>query len=265
METISDPGVIQSVIAQERAHMKTIGFVPTMGSLHFGHMTLIEQARKECDFVVVSIFVNPTQFGPDEDFEKYPRSINRDLELCENAQVDIVFTPNVKDMYPQGNDELVISFPEISKKLCGKFRPGHFDGVTTIMSKFLSIIAADKCFMGKKDAQQLIIIQKMAKDMFLNTEIVGCETVREDTGLAMSSRNEYLSEEGKEKASLIYTSLSNFKDNLVESVEKANIEQLLEEQIAILEKNDFEVQYFDFVDRNNLDPARKLSFGRYLL
>jgi len=184
----------------------SIGFVPTMGYLHDGHKSLIEKARSENDKVVVSIFVNPIQFGPNEDFEKYPRDIDRDTEICAYIGVDLIFAPEVIDMYPSG----ILSYvdvEELSDTLCGTKRPGHFRGVCTIVAKLFNIIVPDRAYFGEKDAQQLTIIKRMTLDLNFKTRIVPCPIIRESDGLAMSSRNSYLTSEERDAALIISKSL----------------------------------------------------------
>lgn len=185
----------------------SIGFVPTMGYLHDGHRSLIEKAGRENDRVVVSIFVNPIQFGPNEDFAKYPRDIDRDMETCGKAGADFVFTPEAPEMYPSRNLAHV-DIEELGDGLCGAKRPGHFRGVCTVVAKLFNIIMPDRAYFGEKDAQQLAIIRRMSQDLNFKTEIVSCPIIREPDGLAMSSRNLYLSSEERTAALIISKSLS---------------------------------------------------------
>lgn len=183
-----------------------VGFVPTMGYLHEGHATLIRQARQACDTVVLSIFVNPLQFGPKEDLAKYPRDLERDLRVAREAGVDFVFTPGVETMYPPGfNTRVVVS--GVSEPLDGASRPGHFTGVATVVLKLLNLVRPDRVFLGEKDWQQLQVLRRMVTDLNVTVEVIGVPTVREASGLAMSSRNSYLSEEQKERAVVISRSL----------------------------------------------------------
>lgn len=187
----SVPDVRAAVMAAKRAG-HSVGFVPTMGALHAGHVSLIERARAECGFVVVSIFVNPTQFGPNEDFHKYPRPRERDLELCANAGADLVFYPTVETMYPPGH-RTYVEVSGLSDVLEGKIRPGHFRGVATVVTKLFLIVLADKAYFGQKDYQQQTLIRVMTRELDIPTEIVTCPTLHDPDGLAMSSRNAYLS------------------------------------------------------------------------
>lgn len=179
------------MIRDFQAKREAVGLIPTMGALHEGHLSLIRGARKRCQRVAVTIFVNPTQFAPQEDFTAYPRPLDADLELCRKAGVDLVFTPGVETMYPQGT-RTTIHVAGLSEGLCGPFRPGHFDGVATVVAKLFHILPADVAFFGEKDYQQLQIIRRMVRDLNLPIETVGCPTLREADGLAMSSRNVYL-------------------------------------------------------------------------
>jgi pantoate--beta-alanine ligase len=171
-----------------------VGLVPTMGALHDGHVSLVQQAREQCATVIASLFVNPTQFGPDEDFERYPRDEQRDLALFEQAGTDIVFMPSVEEMYPTG-DVTVVTLTDVSERLEGGHRPGHFDGVATVVTKLFNQVQPDRAYFGQKDAQQLLMIRTFTRDLHLPIEIIGCPTVREPDGLALSSRNVYLSTE----------------------------------------------------------------------
>jgi pantoate--beta-alanine ligase len=197
---------VRRLVKAARRAGRKIGFVPTMGALHIGHISLIEAAKKKCDFVVVSIFVNPTQFGPGEDFAKYPRLLKADLKMCRKAGVDVVFTPTLDEMYPSENLTWV-NVEKLSEPLCGKFRPGHFRGVATVCAKLFNIVLPDVAYFGQKDAQQAIIIKRMVADLNMPLKIVVCPTVREENGLAMSSRNQYLTPQQRKDAVYIYKSL----------------------------------------------------------
>ncbi len=170
-----------------------MGLVPTMGALHEGHLSLVRRAVRECDFTVVSIFVNPTQFGPGEDLDRYPRDLEADAALCEVEGVDLIFAPEPGEMYAE-DARTTVSVAELTEGLCGAYRPGHFDGVTTVVCKLLNIVGPDRAYFGDKDYQQLVVIRRMARDLDMPVEVIGCPTVREADGLAMSSRNRHLSE-----------------------------------------------------------------------
>lgn len=219
---------------------KKITFVPTMGALHSGHLSLVRAARKKGDIVVVSIFVNPTQFGPKEDYKKYPRSLSRDKKLLEKCGVDILFYPSVKEMYPEGYSTYV-NEERLSKTMCGLRRPGHFRGVTTVVLKLFNIIKPDIAFFGQKDYQQALIIKKMVKDLNLPVKIKVMPTAREPDGLAMSSRNQYLSPAERKKAVLIYQSLLNKRP-----------------------LRGFKLDYYVAVDKNTLEPVKKIKKGTLL-
>jgi len=202
---------VRNLVKAARSKGKKIGFVPTMGSLHIGHISLIEAAKKKCDFVVVSIFVNPTQFGTDEDFEKYPRPFDTDLKICRENGVDVVFAPTSEELY--GNENLTwVNVEKLTEPLCGRFRPGHFRGVTTVCAKLFNLIAPDIALFGQKDEQQAIVIKRMVADLKMPLEIVVCPTVRERSGLAVSSRNKYLTAQQKEDAALIFKSLKKCQE-----------------------------------------------------
>lgn len=202
-KTITD---VRTVVTFYQNAQESIGLVPTMGYLHTGHVSLIEKARKSCDRVIVSIFVNPIQFGPNEDFNRYPRDLDRDLELCRDAGADLVFVPEVSDMYPTAN-LAYLDIRSLGEYLCGASRPGHFQGVLTVVAKLFNICQPDQAFFGEKDAQQLAIIRRMVSDFNFPVEIVPCPIIRESDGLAMSSRNVYLSAEERQAALSLSRSL----------------------------------------------------------
>lgn len=257
---------LKSYIQQWKKEGKTIGLVPTMGALHKGHESLIKKAVETCDKVVVSVFVNPIQFGPNEDFDKYPRTLDADKHLCESNNVNIVFAPNASEMYGkdfanpdlQTNKHLTYVYPPYSlvDKLCGKTRTGHFDGVATVVLKLLNLVQPDSAFFGQKDAQQLIIIKKMVKDLNVPVNIIGCPIVREEDGLALSSRNKYLSAEARKKALSISKALFYVKD-LISKGEK-DVKILFDSAINLLDK-DIELEYLEFVDTENLISLESIN------
>ena len=202
---------VKSLVTAAHSKGRIIGLVPTMGALHVGHISLIETAAKRCDFVVVSIFVNPTQFGEGEDFEKYPRTWDADLEICRKAGADVVFAPSTEQMYPDKNITWV-NVEKLTNPLCGRFRQGYFRGVTTVCAKLFGIVTPEFAFFGQKDAQQAIVIKRMVADLNMLLEIVVCPTVRQSDGLAVSSRNKYLTEKQKKDATLIYKSLQTCRE-----------------------------------------------------
>lgn len=233
-----------------------VGFVPTMGALHEGHLSLIQKSVETCDKTIVSIFVNPTQFGPAEDLDKYPRTLDTDLELCKKAGVDLIFAPNSTEMYGEGsllsNDFLTYVVPPYfySNKLCGKSRVGHFDGVCTVVMKLFNIVQPDYAFFGQKDAQQFIIIKKMVKDLNIPVEIISCPIVRDENGLALSSRNKYLSEEGKKEALVLNKILTNIKSCYNKGI--TDVKALSETALTFLNEH-HELEYLEFVDKNTLE------------
>ena len=238
---------------------KRVGLVPTMGALHEGHLSLVRAARSACEVVAASIFVNPTQFGPNEDLEKYPRSFERDRELLEREGVQWLFAPSVEEMYPAGAVTWV-TVEELSSKLDGRSRPGHFRGVTTVVAKLFHVVEPDAAFFGQKDAAQAAIIRRMVRDLRLPVEIVVCPIVREPDGLAMSSRNAYLDAEQRKQALVLHRSLMRVRE-LVHAGEVvaaklacAGREQFAGEPAARLD-------YFEIVDPETLDPVADVSSG----
>ncbi len=207
MEIIRIPRIVQDTCKKYLLKGRSIGFVPTMGALHEGHISLVRRARMENDISAVSIFVNPTQFGPSEDLDKYPRDIDNDIKKLREQEIDILFLPDNAVMYPKGFSTYV-HVDRISEKLCGNFRPGHFRGVATVVAKLLNIASPTRAYFGQKDFQQTVVIRRMTKDLDLDVEIVVCPTIREQDGLAMSSRNLYLQDGQREAAAVIYRCLS---------------------------------------------------------
>ena len=202
---------LKNIIRTNKKQGHSIGFVPTMGFLHEGHLSLIRAAKKENDLVVVSIFVNPTQFGVGEDFEAYPRDLDNDAKLSEAAGADVIFNPSISEMYPE-KYQTYVEVLEITNKLCGLSRPTHFKGVTTVVNKLFNIVEPDRAYFGQKDAQQVAVIQKMVRDLNMNVDIIPCPIVREADGLAMSSRNTYLNPEQRNAALVLSKSLFTAKD-----------------------------------------------------
>lgn len=203
---------IQAYAKEMKAAGKKIGLVPTMGALHEGHLTLMRQAREACDIVIASVFVNPVQFGPNEDYDAYPRQFEADCEKLESVPVDAVFHPEPSEMYPEGFSTYVTVDGDITDKLCGARRPGHFRGVATVVTKFINLSRADEAFFGQKDAQQVVVIRRFVEDLNLNVHINMVPIVREESGLARSSRNQYLSAEEKEAALVLSRSLKRAKE-----------------------------------------------------
>lgn len=215
MEIITSLKGIQNYCKSARYSEKTIGFVPTMGFFHEGHLSLMRQARVENDLVVVSIFVNPTQFGPKEDYKSYPRDLTRDSQMAQGVGVDVIFAPSVEDMYPDGYATYV-SVEGLTEKMCGISRPDHFRGVTTVVTKLFNLVQPHRAYFGQKDAQQAIVIKRMAADLNTGIEIIVMPTIREADGLAMSSRNSYLNPEER-KAALILNKSLNMAEELINS------------------------------------------------
>jgi len=248
---------VRRLVKNARNAGEKIGFVPTMGALHTGHISLIETAKKKCDFVVVSIFVNPTQFGPGEDFNRYPRPIKADLNICKKAGVDLIFAPSVRQMYPTENLTWV-TVEKLTEPLCGRFRPGHFRGVTTVCAKFFNIVAPDVAYFGQKDAQQAIVIKRMVADLNMPLRIVVCPTVREPNGLAVSSRNQYLTERQKKDAANIYQSLQTCR-NLIEAG-TTDTHQIIAEMQKILQRiPSVEIEYISIVNAETLESIEKIA------
>lgn len=252
---------VRKTVNEWRKKGETIGIVPTMGALHKGHLSLIKKAKETCDKVVVSVFVNPIQFGPSEDFDKYPRTLEADLKLCEQEGVDIVFAPNAAEMYGDignrlSNDTLTYVCPPFFyvNKLCGKSRVGHFDGVCTVVLKLFNIVQPDYGFFGQKDAQQVIIIKKMVKDLNVPIEIIQCPIVREESGLALSSRNKYLSEEGKKDALVLSKILNNIKACYHKGI--TDTEALKETAYSYL-NDKHELEYLELLDKNTLEEKKQ--------
>lgn len=233
-----------------------VGLVPTMGALHEGHLSLIKKSVETSDRTIVSVFVNPTQFAPSEDLDKYPRTLDEDLKLCTEAGVDLVFAPTSKEMYGEANilsnDFLTYVVPPFfyTDKLCAKSRPGHFDGVCMVVTKLFNIVQPDYAFFGQKDAQQLIIIKKMVKDLNIPVEIVSCPIVRDENGLALSSRNKYLSLEGKKEALVLNKILTNIKLCYNKGIK--DVQALSETAYSFLNEH-HELEYLEFVDKDTLE------------
>ena len=248
---------VREAVKEWKREGKSVGFVPTMGYLHEGHKSLIDAARRENDKVVVSIFVNPMQFGPTEDLDSYPRDLNRDAKLCEDAGVDIIFHPEADEMYADGFCSYV-DMNGLTTELCGKTRPIHFRGVCTVVSKLFNIVVPDKAYFGQKDAQQLAVIRHMVSDLNFGIEIVGCPIIREEDGLAKSSRNTYLSAQEREAALILSKSLAKGKAALkAGEADAAKIRQIILDEIATepLAK----VDYVEVVDWNTLEPVETVK------
>src|SRR5437899_2096105 len=254
LETIEQ---MRSACQAAREGGKRLGFVPTMVALHEVHLSLVRAARAQCDVVAASIFVNPTQFGPTEDFSKYPRSFESDRKLLEKEGVELLFAPSVEEMYPEGAVTFV-TVEGLSEKLCGKSRPGHFRGVTTAVAKLFHIVEPDTAFFGQKDAAQAAIIRRMVRDLNFSIEIVVCPIVREADGLAMSSRNAYLDTGQRKSALVLYRSLTRAR-KLFEQGER-NAAKLIAAGKKVFEQEpSVRLDYFEIVTPDTLDPLEELS------
>ena len=240
-------------IKQWKKEGKTIGLVPTMGFLHEGHASLIRKCREQNDIVVVSDFVNPTQFGPNEDLEAYPRDFERDSKLCESLGADLIFAPSPEDMYH--DPHAFVSIDTLSETLCGKTRPIHFKGVCTVVTKLFHIVAPDRAYFGEKDAQQLAIIRKMVKDLNFDIEIVGCPIVREEDGLAKSSRNTYLNDKERQPALCLSRAVKTGKEVIYTG---ADAKEVLNPMKAIIEAEPLaRIDYVMMVDALTMQPIEK--------
>jgi pantoate--beta-alanine ligase len=250
VELVAD---LRSSLSPWRRLGETIGFVPTMGNLHEGHLALVEQALERSDRVVVSIFVNPMQFGQGEDFDAYPRTLEQDCQRLAPLGVDVVYTPTAATMYPRNPDASTrVAVPGLSDQLCGASRPGHFVGVATIVCKLFNQLQPDIAFLGEKDYQQLLIIRRMVEDLDMDIEIVGCPIVREADGLAMSSRNGYLSETQRQQAPLLYQRLSALTHKLIHPV--TNFADLEREAVQALDAEGFCTDYIAIRRQSDLAP-----------
>lgn len=249
-------------LTQKRSGLK-IGLVPTMGYLHEGHLTLVRQARQACDRVIVSIFVNPTQFGPGEDYDDYPRDLERDCALLEGEGTDAVFAPAVTEMYPEGYNTYVEAFGEITEKLCARSRPHHFRGVTTVVSKLFNICVPDIAFFGWKDAQQLLIIKKMVRELNFPLEVRGVDIVREADGLALSSRNVYLSPQNRTAALVLSRSLQLVRER-IEAGERDALELKSWLRASIEKQPPAVIDYVEIVETSELKDIEQLS-GQVLI
>jgi pantoate--beta-alanine ligase len=248
---------------QARAESRVIGLVPTMGALHTGHLSLVERARLECSPVIASIFVNPKQFGPNEDFSKYPRTFESDSEKLQHAGVDFLFAPEPREIYPDGFATYV-NVEGLSEKLEGRSRPGHFRGVTTVVMKLLQIVQPNFAYFGRKDAQQSRLIMQMARDLNLDTEIVVCPPVREPDGLALSSRNVYLNAEERKAATVLHRALDAAKGELAAGVRDAlQLQAVLQRTLGA--ERLARVDYAEIVDAESFEPIVRVSKPCYVL
>ena len=254
MNTVTSIQELRTSIKQARAQGKSIGFVPTMGNLHQGHLNLLSEARERADYVVSSIFVNPLQFNAKDDLERYPRTLEEDQQSLINYGCDLLFAPAEAEVYPDGREsQTFVEVPGVSEMYCGASRPGHFRGVTTIVNKLFNLVQPDIAVFGKKDFQQLHIIQRMVRDLSMPVELVGVETARETTGLALSSRNGYLTKEERQRAPLLYKQLKRIHEAIIGG--SSDFEGLIEQANQSLEREGFKPDYVHIVRRSDLQPC----------
>ena len=256
---ITSIDVMKEIIKDLKVEGLSIGFVPTMGYLHKGHISLMECSKKDNDITIVSVFVNPIQFGKNEDYDKYPRDIERDLDICSKVGVNYLFNPSQKEMYPEGYSTYVV-VEGITDILCGAYREGHFRGVTTVVNKLFNIIKPDRAYFGKKDYQQLKVIQRMVKDLNMDVEIIGCPLIREEDGLALSSRNKYLSPEERKSALSISKALFEAKRKFEEGENSPdNLKKVIRDIISSYPYT--KIQYIEIVDGETLKVKDKAEKG----
>ena len=253
MKVYSTISSIQKQISLLKSEGKTIGFIPTMGALHYGHISLVKSATSQCDITVVSIFVNPTQFNNSNDLLNYPRTLDADVELLSEIDCDIVFAPNVAEMYPENSFPIQLKLGNLANVMEGKYRPGHFDGVVTVVNRLFEIVKPDKAFFGLKDFQQVSVIRFMTKSLQLPIEIIACPTLREQSGLAMSSRNMRLSETDKKDSLIIYEALK-----LAKELAKSNSPDAVKNKtIEFFNEGKLKLEYFEIVNPNTLESLEK--------
>ena len=257
MKVVSSVRDMQAAVESSRTAGRTIGLVPTMGALHDGHLSLVRRAKQECGVTVVSVFVNPAQFGPGEDYLNYPRDPERDTELLRSEGADFLFEPPVEEIYPPGFQSY-ITVEEVAEPLEGKFRPGHFRGVATVVAKLLNAVRPDRAYFGQKDAQQCVVIRRMVRDQHIPVEIVVCPTVREPDGLAMSSRNAYLDPEERKSATVLYRALCRARD-LMERGER-DAKTIEHEMRALIEAEPCaRIDYAAVVDAETLQSVENVD------
>jgi pantoate--beta-alanine ligase len=259
MKIIASAKEMTSLSKEVRRSGRTLGFVPTMGALHQGHLSLVRAAREQTDIVATSIFVNPTQFGPTEDFSKYPRTFEKDSAMLAAEKTDYIFSPSVEEMYPKDATTWV-DVEELSGKLDGRSRPGHFRGVTTVVSKLFNIVQPDMAFFGQKDAAQVAVIRKMVRDLNLDVEIVVCPIVRENDGLAMSSRNAYLNPEQRKQALVLSRALQQVEKRVAQGETSAQRLIAVGKQI-MAEQPSVRLDYFEIVNPDTLDAVADVGQG----
>jgi pantoate--beta-alanine ligase len=256
---VSTKGEVRSAVEAAKREGKTVGFVPTMGALHEGHLSLVRAASRRCDVVAVSVFVNPTQFSPGEDFERYPRQIETDLELLASAGADLVWTPTTEEMYAP-DAEVTVDPGPLATRWEGAVRPGHFAGMATIVTKLLSVVRPDAAFFGEKDYQQLVIVRSMVRDLDLGCEVAGCPIVRDPDGLALSSRNAYLSAEGREAGLGLAHALWAAATGLMQGERDARVlESAMREAAALHAGDALDLDYAAVVDPETLEPLARIE------
>ena len=254
MDQANSVSELQQYVQHWKDHKQSIAFIPTMGNLHQGHLSLIEKGQSLCDRSICSIFVNPMQFGPNEDFNHYPRTLDQDIELLESIGCDLVYMPTASELYPQGLDKISqIIVTDLSEAYEGANRPGHFTGVATIVAKLFNIVKPDISVFGKKDYQQYCVIKKMTQDLNLDVEIIGQETSREPSGLATSSRNQYLSDEQESKAGLIYATLQEAANKILKG--EINFNLIEKQALERLQQAGFDTDYFNICNADTLKSA----------
>jgi pantoate--beta-alanine ligase len=253
---------MQALSRKLRAQGKTIGLVPTMGALHKGHLSLVKRSKKENNATIISIFVNPAQFGPKEDFKKYPKDLKNDLKKLSGMRADAVFIPDSREMYPDGIRQTAVRFfasinvGPIGEILCGASRPGHFNGVATVVAKLFNIVMPDRAYFGQKDFQQTVIIKRLVKDLNFDIDIVVCPTLREADGLAMSSRNSYLSDKQRKAATVLYKALKHGQG----LIRKDNAEKVRKEIRALIKSEPLvKIEYIEIVDPQTLEKIKKIK------
>ncbi len=257
MKLVKSSEEVRTLVKEWKKQGKTVGFVPTMGFLHEGHQSLMQCAKKSCDKVVVSIFVNPMQFGKNEDLAKYPRNIEADEWLCKETGVDLIFHPTVSEIYPNGYCSYV-DMDGLTGELCGKSRPGHFRGVCTVVNKLFNIVTPDKAFFGEKDAQQLAVIKRMTTDLNMGIEIVGCPIIREEDGLAKSSRNTYLNEKERKAALVLYRTILMGKELVKSGTTDARV--LVREMKKNIRKEKLaKIDYIEAVSLDTIMPVEVIK------
>ena len=258
---VEDIDGVRHAVRMARASGKIIGLVPTMGALHAGHIRLIDQARAESDYVVVTIFVNPTQFGPSEDFDKYPRTLDLDRLSCEGAGADLIFAPTIPTLYPRGTSTTFVEVPGLSDVLEGAIRPGHFRGVATVVLKLCAIVSPDYAYFGQKDFQQQVLIRRMVSDLCLPITIITVPTVRESDGLALSSRNRYLDPSEREAATILSRALSGAVRVVSDGERDVDrVRQILRD--IIQSERRAGLDYVEVADAETLEPLVRLTEGR---